>query len=171
MNTPDGVVGCSTCGALYTPTHGDTGHCAACSTFLPEDPAAPAANPAPRAAAKGHALAGDYNRGGRPSAVPAGPDEGWPVRRIAKGLAAVALIAAIGATAAFQRQRLADAWSGLQRHSPAQAWAATRHLAAEGWTALRRYLPLDAPQADPAASATSAKPSRARHRAKAVARK
>src|SRR5438105_15026541 len=35
MNASDSVVGCSTCGALYTPAAGDDGVCPTCSSLLP----------------------------------------------------------------------------------------------------------------------------------------
>jgi len=169
MNSPETVVGCSTCGALYTPAPGDQGLCTSCRTFLPTSRRRRPAVPSGRR---------------RQEQADLGPDRVSPERRQPFRLSS-------GGAARSSASRWADGAGARRRGgrgdrvSPAQgdrsvaggearlvadAWAAIRHLGMEGWTAARRHLPIGGKPAE--LQQASSNESRGPHkRPKAVARK
>lgn len=156
MNASDPVVGCSTCGALYSPVPGDTGHCAACSSLLLDDPPARAAEPAPRGQAA-HPLPGAPNSGRAASVTRLEPRRPRSFRRVLIALVAAGSVALLGAAIASRRHQIEDAWKSAQRHSPREAWTAARQLASNGWSAVRRRLPFLAPEPERSVSSAPAK--------------
>jgi len=164
MNSPETVVGCSTCGALYTPAPGDQGLCATCAAFLPDEKpraSATAKSPAPAAGKMGrvHRMSGGVHRRGF--------RWGRMLGRTAMALIALVLVAGLGGAIAYRRQKLAEAWQGVQRGSPAEAWASLRQLGSEGWSAVQRHLPFLPKPVDPPAQSEA----RGTHRRAKVAKK
>jgi len=171
MNSPETVVGCSTCGALYTPAPGDQGLCTSCRTFLPDE------SPAPAGGSKRAPTSGAKPTSGRTGYRPSGGSPfrlsfrwGRTIKRVAMGLMALALVGAVGGAIAYRPHMVTEAWLAAKRGSVADAWAAIRHLGMEGWTAARRHLPIGGNTAEP--QQASSNESRGPHkRPKAVARK
>jgi len=180
MKRPGSVVGCSTCGALYSPIPGDGGRCPECRHLpavdlaLETDPGQADAPPE-----RARPLGGDFNRGGPGSAARPLVRPRRGLRRSAIAFIVLVLLAAGGAAAAIYQRRLQDLWAAARRQSPADAWAAARTFAEHGWSAIRRRLPFELPQSGEEAarasvklSQESARASRKGHdRAKAVAKK
>ena len=150
MNTPSSVVGCSTCGALYTPEPGDQGVCEACRSFLP----GPAARPVSGKPAVGAVK--------RPSVGPMrlGFLGRLPMRHIAKGAVILALAGGVGTVIMVRPKPVMDVWNKVRHHapsSPSEAWASVRHHAADAWTSIRRHIPFgSSPQAERSASVAAA---------------
>ncbi len=158
MNPPDTVVGCSTCGALYTPAPGDQGLCASCQPFLPDEKPRASATPRFPASARVHRLSGRA----RP-----GLGLGRALRRTAVVAIATVLVAGLGGAIAFRRQQLAEVWHGVQRGSPSEAWAAVHRLGSEGWSTILRHVPIGAKPVDPPATSDA----KGTHRRAKVAKK
>src|SRR5712672_2992299 len=160
MNSPETVVGCSTCGALYTPAPGDQGLCTSCRTFLPDESPAPAGGSkrAPTSGAKPTSGRTGYrSSGGSPFRLSF--RWGRTIKRVATGLTALALVGAVGGAIAYRPHRVTEAWQAAKRGSITDAWAA-----------VRRHLPIGAKPAE--AQQASSNESRVPHkRPKAVARK
>ena len=169
MNASGSVVGCSTCGALYTPAAGDDGVCPTCSSILPvEQPPRPARPAGPnlrsisgRPEAKSFDV--DFDEATRPRKRASRRG----LRRIAIGAVAAALVAGIGAAivtrprplmqawTSIRRHSPAEAWTSIRRHSPAEAWTAVRHFALNTWAAVRPHLPfIEGSRAERSASAS-----------------
>jgi hypothetical protein len=165
MNSPDTVVGCSTCGALYTPAPGDQGLCASCQPFLPDEKPPPSATPRFPASAGKPATGRVLRLSGR------APRPGFGLARALRRTAvlsiATVLVAGLGGAIAFRRQQLAEVWHGVQRGSPAEAWAAVQRLGSEGWSAILRHVPIGAKPVDPPATSDA----RGTHRRAKVAKK
>ena len=159
MNTPSSVVGCSSCGALHTPTPGDRGLCAACRRLLVSDVPwrgdGAGADPgtAPRKPQKEKAQRARPTR-----------DGAW--RRVATGAVVALIVAGLGAGVAMRRKPLSDSWTKIERHmkggvwstvrrrtlaicasmrrQSSETWIAVRRQSSETWIAVRRRLPFDA---------------------------
>src|SRR5438132_7962663 len=170
MNASDSVVGCSTCGALYTPAAGDDGVCPTCSSLLPVQRPTRRARPAGRNRRP-------VSRKPEPDIFEVTDDDAPPRRRrgkgrglrpIAIGVTAALLVAGICTAIIIRPRPLTDAWTSLRRHSPSQAWNSVRRLVAHAWLPVRLHLPFDGPQAErtaPAAPSTRpARPSAGAHR-------
>jgi hypothetical protein len=147
MNASDSVVGCSTCGALYTPVAGDDGVCPTCTSLRPSQqatrparPAAPNLRPVPRRMPEEDTFEVDDDdapaprrRGGR------------SLRPIIFGTAAAILVAGICTAIVMRPRPLTEAWSAIRRHSPSpsHAWVAVRRYASDAWASVMRHLPFD----------------------------
>ena len=138
MNTPDSVVGCSSCGALYTPGPGDSGVCLDCRRR------AAAAQPRPPS---GNTIRPNSPQPARIAAMR--PPLGASVRRrnpalrrnlIRVGVAA-ALAAGLGALFVTQRQRITSTWTSVQRHGISREWTTVQRKVWEAWVAIRRDTP------------------------------
>jgi hypothetical protein len=155
MNTPSSVVGCSTCGALYTPEPGDQGVCEACRSFLPAPAAKPAAPGSRPISSKPAAMK-------RPSSGPYRPGflTRLPVRSIVKGAVVAGLVGGIGAVVWLRPKPVMDVWNKVRHHAPAspsEAWTSVRHHATDAWTTVRRHLPfVSQPAAERSASVAAA---------------
>jgi hypothetical protein len=139
MATPSSVVGCSACGALYTPAPGDGRLCDGCRITVADDPSARPLPPTPQAEEETSDEAVDT---GRPAPPPrSGKRRG--LRRIVVG--AIAAVQLIGATAALisKREALAEMWTSMRQHSVQEAWSAVRHRSADAWVFLRRHIPAE----------------------------
>jgi hypothetical protein len=165
MNTPSSVVGCSSCGALHTPTPGDRGLCAACRRLLVSD--------VPWRGEGGGADPGAGTASRKPQkAQRARPIKGGAWRRVAIGAVVALIVAGLGAGVAMRRQPLSDSWTKIERHMKSGAWstirrrssaiwAAMRRQSSDAWVAVRRRLPFDAPDSKGSDSIAPAAPSRA----------
>ena len=168
MNTS--VIGCATCGALYTPTRGDEGVCGACRITVPDDPSSRPLPPQAFDDAEPMARPSTPRRAGGASRPASG--KGRALRRVVLGAVTAAAVVAGGAAAfRFGRRPLADAWSSIRRHSAADAWSALRRRASGAWVALREHVPIDALHPESSASADAATASRAGIQEASVVRK
>jgi len=170
MNASDSVVGCSTCGALYTPAAGDDGVCPTCSSLLPgQHPPRPARPAGPNLRPVSRKPESDIFEVTDDDAPPRRRrGKGRGLRPIAIGVTAALLVAGICTAIIIRPRPLTDAWTSLRRHSPSQAWNSARRLVAHAWLAVRLHLPFDGPQAERSASAApptrDASASRGTHR-------
>jgi hypothetical protein len=137
MNTPASVVGCSKCGALYTPGPGDRGVCLSCRRALPSTQP----SGAPRALPSTQPAGATFKRpaGGSPLRASAVSGRAW--RLIAIGVAAALLVAGVGAS--VPRKSLSDAWTAIRRHKVSQTWTVIRRHTSKAWIAIRRHTPFD----------------------------
>src|SRR5439155_15307370 len=157
MNTPSSVVGCSSCGALHTPTPGDRGLCAACRRLLVSDVPwrgdTAGAGTAPKKP--------QQEKASRPRPIRNGAS-----RRIVIGAVVAFIVAGLGAGVAMRRQPLSDSWTKIERHmksgvfstirrrtsaiwatmrrQSSDAWVAVRRQSSDAWVAVQRRLPFDA---------------------------
>lgn len=135
MSRPVSVIGCTSCGALYTRAPGDGGLCPHCRQFAASE------------------LALDIDDKGRAPAAPkpvvpmptlsgarrALPRKGRAVRRIAIGLGAL-LVAGIAALA-VRSQAGAEAWT------PTDAWTTVQRHTSAAMVAIRSHTPWPSPEA------------------------
>ena len=163
MNTPSSVVGCSSCGALHTPTPGDRGLCAACRRLLVSDVPwrgdTAGAGTAPKKP--------QQEKASRPRPIRNGAS-----RRIVIGAVVALIVAGLGAGVATRRQPLLDSWTKIERHMKSGVfstirrrtsaiWATMRRQSSDAWVAVRRRLPFDASDGKGSDSIAPAGPSRA----------
>ena len=165
MSTPNSVAGCSSCGALYTRSPGDSGICQPCrdvranelSLDIDDELKAPA--PGKAAPAKRPAPAG----GPKPLSF----RRKLPVRRIAMGAAALLVVGGVGAAVVMKPKPLTDAWAAVRRQAPSDAWGKVRRQSASAWTSVRkhasdtwmavlRHTPFAPPETDRTATTASA---------------
>ena len=168
MSTPSSVVGCSSCGALHTPTPNDRGLCSACRRLLVSDVPwradAAGADPGNGAAAAPKRPDKDKVRRLRP----AGNRDS---RRIAVGAAVALVVAGLGVVIAKRPKPLSDSWTKIERHMKTGAFSTIRHRASglwvaawrqgsDAWLAVRRRLPFglsDSKGSDSVASAPTSR--------------
>ena len=158
MNPSGSVVGCSTCGALYTPAAGDEGVCPTCSSLLPADPPARPARPAgPNLrSVSGRSETKSFDVDFEAATRPRKRVSRRGLRRIAIGAAVLALVAGIGAAIVTRPRPLMQAWTSIRRHSPMEAWTAVRHFALNTWATVRPHLPfIDGSRSERSASAST----------------
>ena len=153
MNTPTAVVGCSNCGALFTPAAGED-LCPACGV-LPSEPLweAGETNPGPA----GQPAGAPSKRPGKGSAQSANFRARRALRRMVIGAVGALLVAGLGASIITQRQKLSETWTAFRRHTLSDSWIAKRRRTlsdswvamkrhtSQAWIAVRQYTPFDAP--------------------------
>jgi hypothetical protein len=145
-------MGCSSCGALYSPAPGDKGVCDDCRSLLPSDPAwrsgaagssAPATKPmsvpGPRPAAQ--PIGSIAKRPGAFSALRPNFRRSRLLKRIAIGVVCAAALAGGAAWLLTHERSLSDVKRAIQRQSPSQAWAAVERHASDAWVAIKSKLP------------------------------
>jgi hypothetical protein len=164
MNTPDSVVGCSSCGALYTPGPGDRGVCLDCRRR------AAAAQPRPPS---GNTPRPNSLQPVRIGAIrPAGAGVKRPNLALRRTLlrlgVAAAIAAAVGTLVVTQRQRLTNAWTTIQRHGVSKEWATIQRKVFDAWVAIRSETPWPVVEERRSSSATASS-SRGTHHHQQVA--
>jgi hypothetical protein len=148
---------------LYTQSPGDRGLCAACRRLLAGDvpwkaDTAGAGGRDPGDAAPGRSDKVSRLRPRR---------SGLAGRRVAIGAAIALLAGGVGATAAFRRHALSDAWTAIERHIPSnawstlrrrtsQAWVTARHQASGAWASVCRRVPFLASKGDSGSAQSTA---------------
>lgn len=144
-------MGCSSCGALYSPAPGDKGVCDDCRSLLPSDPAwrsgaasssaPPATKPMAVPSPKPQPIGSIAKRPGSFSALRPNFRRNRLLQRAAIAVVAVAALAGGGAWLLTHEKSLADVKRAVQRHSPSQAWAAVERHASDAWVAIKSKLP------------------------------
>jgi hypothetical protein len=139
MNTPESVVGCSSCGALYTPGPGDRGVCLDCRRQ------AAASQPRPTPSSGSTPRPNTVQPVRLPSSRPpplSAQRPNFALRRNLRRLGiGVALAGGLGTAGVTQRQHITDAWTKVQRHGISREWAGIQRKAKELWVAIRRETP------------------------------
>ena len=149
MASPASVVGCSTCGALYTPSPGDGRVCEACRITVADDPSArPLPPPTPLFDIEDEPVV--RGKGGRSGARPMRRPRS--LKRAVVGLLSLAVLVT-GATVAYKRREtLEKTWSSLRQRPAAETWTSLRRRSGEAWLALRRLSPIESLRPDPGAT-------------------
>src|SRR5215470_12403341 len=158
MNTPASVMGCSSCGALYSPSPGDKGVCDDCRSLLPPDPtwraggaSTSASSPKPGASSpkpvsapkpKPQPIASISNRPA--SSFSAQRPNFRRSRTLQRAAIAAVCVAALGGGAAWlitHQRSLSDLQRAIKRQSPAEAWTAIERHASKAWVELKKLWP------------------------------
>jgi hypothetical protein len=171
MNTPASVMGCSSCGALYSPAPGDKGVCDDCRSLLPPDPSwrsggasSSAPSPKPASAPGARSSPGSQPIGSiskRPGAFSAQRPNFRRSRLLRRVAIAAVCVAALGGGAAWlltHERSLSDLQRAIKHQSPPEAWKAIERHASNAWVSLKKLWPFDGPQvkrSGPSAPASS----------------
>jgi hypothetical protein len=137
MNTPESVVGCSSCGALYTPGPGDRGVCLDCRRAAAAAQPRPPSGNAPRPT-----TAAPVRLPSRPPPVRSALRPNFAKWRALWRIGIAAVVAGgVGTVGVTQRQHISTEWTKLQRHGVSKEWASIQRKASELWVAIRRDTP------------------------------
>jgi hypothetical protein len=169
---PSSVVGCSTCGALYTPAAGDDGVCPTCSSILPvEQPPKPArpTGPSLRSVSRPASQSFDVDLDDAPRPRKRGSRRS--LRPIVIGVVGALLAAGIAAVIVTKPRPVMQAWSSIRRHSPMEAWTAVQRFAwipvqrfaLSTWVTVKHHLPFDWAQDEKSVPASPKRDATASH--------
>ena len=138
MNTPESVVGCSSCGALYTPGPGDRGVCLDCRRQAAASQPRPPSGITPRP----NTATPVRLPSSRPSPVRSALRPNFAKWRALWRIGVAAVVAGgIGTAGVTQRQRISTTWSNVQRHGVSREWTSLQRKGSELWVAIRRQTP------------------------------